>query len=140
MASSRAPKALCEREVLRGWGRATPFSMVAREGVLEEVAFELRLDDRAPAMGRGQQPERPVQVPRGGKKPGLEFSKPPDGQSQMGEGLRGARRKGGEGIGRFWVWRLHLAFFGICGTKTNNQKKNKNKKQKTTKPYHSEDA
>ena len=40
MASSRALKALCEREVLRGWGRATPFSMVAREGVLEEVAFE----------------------------------------------------------------------------------------------------
>ena len=73
MASSRALKALCEREVLRGWGRATPFSMVAREGVLEEVAFELRLDDRAPAMGRGQQPERPVQVPRGGKKPVLEF-------------------------------------------------------------------
>ena len=56
--------------------------MVAREGVLEEVAFELRLDDRAPAMGRGQQPERPVQVPRGGKKPGLEFSTEAPGWSE----------------------------------------------------------
>ena len=30
--------------------------------------------------------------------------KPPGGQSQLGEGLPGAKRKAGEGIGRFGVW------------------------------------
>ena len=48
--------------------------MVAREGFLEEVAFEVRLDDMAPVMGRGQQAERPLHVPKSVYNPWLEFS------------------------------------------------------------------
>lgn len=47
-------------------GGATPFTKVAREVFLENIAFKLRLDKMAPAMGRGHQVEHPVQVPEEG--------------------------------------------------------------------------
>lgn len=59
-----------------------PFSMVPGEGFLKEVAFELRLDDSAPGMERGQQPEQPVQLTKGGKMPGLESSTESPGWSE----------------------------------------------------------
>lgn len=56
-------------------------------------------------LGQGQEPERPVQMPEEGMSRGRSSpQKPPGGQSQLGEGLPGAKRKAGEGIGRFGVW------------------------------------
>lgn len=100
--------------------------MVAREGVLEEVAFELRLDDRAPAMGRGQQPERPVQVPRGGKKPGLEFSTEAPGWSEPDWGRPPWCQEKGRGRHRTVLGLA--ASFGLLWHLWNQNKQSKKKK------------
>lgn len=66
-------------------------------------------------LGQGQEPERPVQMPRGGHKPGSEFSAEAPGWSEP------ARRRPPwcqeKGRGRHWkIWGLGraLAFFGMC--------------------------